>query len=45
MYDWADSAFATIMLAALFPVFFVSMAGGEGSPTVPGGAGAIPPPE
>ena len=31
MYDWADSAFATIMLAAVFPVFFVQMAGGEGT--------------
>ncbi|MCL2217375.1 MAG: MFS transporter [Defluviitaleaceae bacterium] len=29
MYDWANSAFATIMLAAVFPVFFVGMAGGE----------------
>jgi len=32
MYDWANSAFATIMLAAVFPVFFVGMAGGEGTP-------------
>jgi UMF1 family MFS transporter len=32
MYDWANSAFATIMLAAIFPVFFVGIAGGEGSP-------------
>ena len=31
MYDWANSAFATIMLAAVFPVFFVNMAGGEGT--------------
>ena len=31
MYDWADSVFATIMIAAVFPQFFVSMAGGEGS--------------
>ena len=31
MYDWANSAFATIMLAAIFPVFFMAMAGGEGS--------------
>jgi len=31
MYDWANSAFATIMLAAVFPVFFMAMAGGEGS--------------
>ena len=29
MYDWANSAFATIMLAAVFPVFFVTMAGGD----------------
>jgi len=27
MYDWANSAFATIMLAAIFPIFFVGMAG------------------
>lgn len=32
MYDWADSVFATIMMAAVFPVFFVGMAGGEGTP-------------
>ena len=32
MYDWADSVFATIMVAAVFPVFVVNMAGGEGSP-------------
>ena len=32
MYDWANSAFATIMLAAVFPAFFVSFAGGEGTP-------------
>ncbi|MDR2183826.1 MAG: MFS transporter [Clostridiales bacterium] len=31
MYDWANSVFATIMLAAIFPVFFVQMAGGEGT--------------
>jgi UMF1 family MFS transporter len=31
MYDWANSAFATIMLAAVFPIFFVNIAGGEGS--------------
>jgi len=31
MYDWADSVFATIMIAAVFPVFFVAMAGGEGT--------------
>jgi len=32
MYDWADSVFATIMMAAVFPMFFTGMAGGEGSP-------------
>ena len=32
MYDWANSAFATIMLAAVFPVFFVGIAGGYGTP-------------
>jgi len=31
MYDWANSAFATIMLAAVFPVFFTGIAGGEGT--------------
>ena len=30
-YDWANSSFATIMLAAVFPVFFVGMAGEQGS--------------
>jgi UMF1 family MFS transporter len=32
MYDWANSVFATIMMAAVFPIFFTGMAGGEGSP-------------
>ena len=32
MYDWANSVFATIMVAAVFPVFFVAMAGGEETP-------------
>lgn len=31
MYDWANSVFATIMVAAIFPVFFMVMAGGEGT--------------
>jgi len=31
MYDWANASFSTIMLAAIFPVFFVEIAGGEGS--------------
>ncbi|MCL1936254.1 MAG: MFS transporter [Defluviitaleaceae bacterium] len=30
MYDWADSVFSTIMLASVFPAFFVEMAGGTG---------------
>ncbi|MDR2833487.1 MAG: MFS transporter [Streptococcaceae bacterium] len=29
MYDWANSVFATIMVAAVFPVYFTGMAGGE----------------
>ena len=32
MYDWANSVFATIMMASVFPVFFVGMAGGPDSP-------------
>jgi len=31
MYDWANSGFATIFLAAIFPIFFTEMAGGAGS--------------
>jgi len=30
MYDWAQNVFSTIMMAAVFPVFFVSMADGDG---------------
>ena len=30
MYDWANSAFATIMMAALFPTFFTNMAEAQG---------------
>jgi len=29
MYDWANSAFATIMIAAIFPVYFTGVAGGD----------------
>ncbi|MCL2382041.1 MAG: MFS transporter [Treponema sp.] len=32
LYDWAEGVFTTIMMAAVFPVYFVSVAGGEGSP-------------
>ncbi|MCL1988156.1 MAG: MFS transporter [Firmicutes bacterium] len=31
-YDWANSVFATIMVAAVFPTFFVGIAGGEDTP-------------
>ena len=31
MYDWAEAAFTTIMMAAIFPVFFVTVAGGDDS--------------
>ena len=30
-YEWADSTFTSIMMASIFPIFFVNMAGGEGS--------------
>ena len=30
MYDWANSVFATIMMAALFPIYFTGMAGESG---------------
>jgi len=30
MYDWADSVVATIMMAAIFPIFFVGMANDAG---------------
>lgn len=30
MYDWANSSYATIMLAAIFPVYFVSVLKGVG---------------
>ena len=29
-YDWANSVFATIMMAVLFPIYFTSMAGDTG---------------
>lgn len=32
MFDWANSAFSTIMVASIFPIFFTQMAGGEDSP-------------
>jgi len=34
IYDWANSAFATVILSALFPVYFASL--------VPAGGGQIP---
>ena len=30
MYDWANSVFATIMMAALFPIYFTGIAGETG---------------
>ena len=30
MYDWANSVFATIMMAALFPIYFTGVAGESG---------------
>ena len=30
MYDWANSVYATIMMAAVFPIYFASVAGGAG---------------
>ncbi len=30
MYDWANSVFATIMMAALFPIYFTGVAGDSG---------------
>lgn len=32
LYDWANSAFATVMLTAVFPVFFVSLVPDRGYP-------------
>ena len=30
LYDWANSVYATIMMAALFPIYFTSLAGEAG---------------
>ncbi|MDR2571293.1 MAG: MFS transporter [Oscillospiraceae bacterium] len=30
MYDWANSVYATIMMAAVFPIYFATVAGGAG---------------
>ncbi|MDR1705629.1 MAG: MFS transporter [Clostridiales bacterium] len=30
LYDWANSVYATIMMAAVFPIYFSSVAGGAG---------------
>jgi len=30
MYDWANSVYATIMMAAVFPIYFTTVAGGAG---------------
>jgi UMF1 family MFS transporter len=31
MYDWANSVYATIMLAVIYPIYFVSFVNGQGS--------------
>ncbi len=31
LYDWANSSYATIMMAALFPIYFVGIADGSGA--------------
>ena len=43
LYDWANSAFATVILAAVLPVYFASLvpAGGAVIP-LPGGARVVP---
>lgn len=41
LYDWANSVYATNMMAAIFPIYYAS------SPAMPGtngGASAFPPP-
>lgn len=32
MYDWANSAYATIIMAAIFPIYFTQVTGGAGTP-------------
>ena len=32
MYDWANSVYATNIMAAIFPIYFTSIAGGNDSP-------------
>jgi UMF1 family MFS transporter len=32
MYDWANSVYATIMMAAVFPIYFTNIAEGAGQP-------------
>ena len=32
MYDWANSAYATIMMAAVFPIYFTNVADSAGQP-------------
>ena len=34
LYDWANSAFATIVAAVVLPIFFKTLATGEGVPDV-----------
>jgi len=41
LYDWANSAFATVILSALFPVYFASLVPPEGG-HLPGLAAPVP---
>ncbi|PLX79309.1 MAG: MFS transporter [Desulfuromonas sp.] len=41
LYDWANSAFATVILSALFPVYFAALVP-EGGLTIPGLGKPIP---
>ena len=41
MYDWANSVYATNIMAAIFPTIFVSIAGSAGTS---GGATPLQPP-
>jgi MFS transporter, UMF1 family len=41
LYDWANSAFATVILAAVFPVYFASLVPAPGA-TLPGFSEPVP---
>lgn len=44
MYDWANSAFATTIMAAVLPVYYASVAAADLPPTRPRPTGHLPPP-